>query len=430
MMLVIQGGRIIDPANGIDQQADLYVQNGKVAAIGEAPAGFEAQQTIDASGQIVVPGLIDLCAHVREPGYTQKGTIASETGAAVAGGITTLVTPPDSKPIVDTPAVAELILDRAEAAGNARVLPMGALTQGLNGEQLAPMHALHSSGCVAFSNMRRPVSNSLTLMRALEYAATHDLLVQFQPQDSTLVGKGVMHDDTTSSRLGLDGIPEAAETVEVARCLLLVEQTGVRAHFGQLTCERSVKMVQGSRDRGLPVTCDVAIHHFFLTDENVSGFDSNFYVNPPLRSQLDRAGLRQALLADEIQAICSDHQPHEAAAKQAPFASTEPGIAGLETLLPLALLLVEQGMADLPQIIEKLTSGPAKILGQEHIGNLSAGSAADICIFDPEARWALTEENSRSAGHNTPFMNYELKGQVTATVFAGELVYQRPVAEV
>jgi len=430
MMLVIQGGRVIDPANGIDQQADLYVQNGKVAAIGEAPAGFEVQQTIDASGQIVVPGLIDLCAHVREPGYTQKGTIASETGAAVAGGITTLVTPPDSKPIVDTPAVAELILDRAEAAGNARVLPMGALTQGLNGEQLAPMHALHSSGCVAFSNMRRPVSNSLTLMRALEYAATHDLLVQFQPQDSTLVGKGVMHDDTTSSRLGLDGIPEAAETVEVARCLLLVEQTGVRAHFGQLTCERSVKMVQGSRDRGLPVTCDVAIHHFFLTDENVSGFDSNFYVNPPLRSQLDRAGLRQALLADEIQAICSDHQPHEAAAKQAPFASTEPGIAGLETLLPLALLLVEQGMADLPQIIEKLTSGPAKILGQEHIGNLSAGSAADICIFDPEARWALTEENSRSAGHNTPFMNYELKGQVTATVFAGELVYQRPVAEV
>lgn len=429
-MLVIQGGRVIDPANGIDQQADLYVQNGKVAAIGEAPAGFEAQQTIDASGQIVVPGLIDLCAHVREPGYTQKGTIASETGAAVAGGITTLVTPPDSKPIVDTPAVAELILDRAEAAGNARVLPMGALTQGLNGEQLAPMHALHSSGCVAFSNMRRPVSNSLTLMRALEYAATHDLLVQFQPQDSTLVGKGVMHDDTTSSRLGLDGIPEAAETVEVARCLLLVEQTGVRAHFGQLTCERSVKMVQGSRDRGLPVTCDVAIHHFFLTDENVSGFDSNFYVNPPLRSQLDRAGLRQALLADEIQAICSDHQPHEAAAKQAPFASTEPGIAGLETLLPLALLLVEQGMADLPQIIEKLTSGPAKILGQEHIGNLSAGSAADICIFDPEARWALTEENSRSAGHNTPFMNYELKGQVTATVFAGELVYQRPAAEV
>ena len=429
MKLVIQGGRIVDPANGIDQQANLYVQAGKVAAIGEAPAGFEAEQTIDAAGQIVVPGLIDLCAHVREPGQTQKGTIASETRAAVAGGITTLVTPPNCKPIVDTPAVAELILDRADAAGNARVLPMGALTQGLNGEQLAPMHALRSSGCVAFTNMREPVSNSLTLMRALEYAATHDLLVQFQPQDNTLVGKGVMHDDTTSSRLGLDGISEAAETVEVARCLLLVEQTGVRAHFGQLTCERSVKMVQGSRDRGLPVTCDVAIHHFFLTDENVSGFDSNFHVIPPLRSQLDRAGLRQALLANEIQAISSDHQPHEAAAKQAPFASTEPGIAGLETLLPLALLLVEQGMADLPQIIEKLTAGPATILGQTAIGNLSVGSEADICIFDPEAVWALSEENSQSAGLNTPFMGVELKGQVTATVFGGELVYQRSAIE-
>lgn len=425
MKLVIQGGRVIDPANKIDQQADLYLQDGKVAALGQAPEGFEADQVLDASGQIVVPGLIDLCVHVREPGYTQKGTIASETRAAAAGGITTLVTPPNCKPIVDTPAVAELILDRAEAAGNARVLPMGALTQGLKGEQLAPLHALHSSGCVAFTNTREPVTSSLTLMRSLEYAATHDLLVQFQPQDQSLTGKGCMHEDTTSSLLGLDGIPEAAETVEVARCLLLVEQAGVRAHFGQLTCERSVKMIQGSRERGLPVTCDVAIHHFFLTDENVAGFDSNFHVMPPLRSQLDRAGLRQALLAGDIQAICSDHQPHEAAAKQAPFAATEPGIIGLETLLPLALLLVEQGMIDLPQIIDRLTSGPARILGQNQLGNLSVGSAADVCVFDPQAVWALTDDNCQSAGRNTPFIGFELKGQVTATVFGGEVVYKR-----
>ena len=424
MKLVIQGGRVIDPANNIDQQADLYIQDGKIVALSDAPVGFNADQVLDATGQIVSPGLIDLCAHLREPGYTQKGNIASETRAGAAGGVTTLVTPPNTKPIVDTPAVAELILDRAETAGNARVLPMGALTQQLKGEQLAPMHALSSSGCVAFSNVREPVRSSLTLMRALEYAATHDLLVQFQPQDESLTGKGCMHDDTTSSRLGLDGIPEAAETVEVARCLLLVEQTGVRAHFGQLTCERSVKMVMGSRERGLPVTCDVAVHHFFLTDENVSGFDSNFHLMPPLRSQLDRAGLRQAMLAGGIQAICSDHQPHEAAAKQAPFAATEPGMIGLQTLLPLSLLLVEQGLLDLSQVLEKLTSAPAKILGRDDIGNLSVGSAADICIFNPEATWALNDDNCYSEGRNTPFMGYELKGLVTTTLYGGEVVHQ------
>lgn len=424
MNILISGGRLIDPANNIDQLAELYISEGRIAAIGEAPAGFVADQQIDARDQVVCPGLIDLCAHLREPGYTQKGSIRSETRAAAAGGVTTLVTPPTTRPVVDNPAVAELIQDRAEAAGSARVLPMGALTLGLNGEQLAPMHALASSGCIAFSNGRHAVRNSLTLMRALEYAATHDLLVQFQPQDPDLTGNGSMHEDTTCTRLGLNGIPEAAETVELARCLLLVEQTGVRAHFGQLSCERSVKMIMEARERGLPVSCDVAIHHFLLTDANVNGFNSDFHLMPPLRSQLDRAGLRQALMAGGIQAICSDHQPHEAAAKQAPFAATEPGMIGLETLLPLSLLLVEQGLLELPQLIEKLTSAPAQILGLAQAGTLSVGAEADVCVFDPQHSWTFSADQIHSAGQNTPFLDFGLKGRVTATLLGGELVHQ------
>lgn len=422
-MLLIKNGRVIDPKNQRDQICDLYIKKGKVAAIGQAPEGHSISETIDASGKVVIPGLIDLCAHVREPGYTQKATIASEAAAAVAGGITTLVTPPTTKPVVDNPAVAELIIDRAEATGLAHVLPMGALTQGLLGEQLAPMHALNRSGCVAFSNARESIPSALVLLRCLEYAATHGFLVIFQPQDHNLAAKGCMHDDTTCTRLGLAGIPETAETVEVARCLLLVEQTGVRAHFGQLSAARSVRMITDARKLGLRVTADVSIHHLLLTDVNVNGFNSLFHVIPPLRSQLDRAGLLHGLVTDGIQAICSDHQPHDPAAKQAPFAATDPGISGLETLLPLGLMLVKQQLLSLPQLIEKLTSAPAAILESDK-GSLGIGSDADICIFDPEAEWTLTPENCVSAGKNTPFMGVPLKGKVTQTLINGKTVYQ------
>ncbi|MGY8868977.1 MAG: dihydroorotase [Pseudomonadales bacterium] len=422
-MLIIKNGRLIDPKNQHDKVCDLYIQNGKVISIGQAPADFLASQTIDAKGHIVIPGLIDMCAHVREPGYTQKATISSETAAAVAGGITTMITPPTTKPVVDNPAVAEMIIDRAEATGLANVMPVGALTQGLQGEQLAPMHALSRSGCVAFSNARESIPSALVLLRCLEYAATHDFLVIFQPQNHDLTGEGCMHDDTTCTRLGLTGIPETAETIEVARCLLLVEQTGVRAHFGQLSAERSVRMVTDARKRGLNVTADVSIHHLLLTDTNVNGFNSMFHVIPPLRSQLDRAGLRHGLVTDGIQAICSDHQPHDPAAKQAPFAATEPGISGLETLLPLGLMLVEQELLSLPQLIEKLTAAPAAIL-KLNKGSLGIGCDADICIFNPGAEWQLNSDNCVSAGHNSPFMNIPLKGKVTHTFMKGEMVYQ------
>ncbi|MGB0732565.1 MAG: dihydroorotase, partial [Pontibacterium sp.] len=301
MHIHIKNGRVIDPAQHLNEICDVYVVDGIIAGISEAPAGFSAEQTLDASGHIVCPGLIDMSAHTREPGFSRKGSISTESTAAVAGGITTLVTPPNTKPIIDTTAVAELIIERSEDVAKARVLPMGALTSGLKGEHLSPMFALSESGCIAFTNMRAPITSSLILTRCLEYAATHDLLVVFQPQDAALAAGGHMHEDTTCTRLGLNGIPETAETIEVSRCLLLAEQTGVRAHFGQLSCEKSVRMVMEARQRGLNVSVDVAIHHLLLIDEHVDGFDSNFHLIPPLRSQLDRAGLRQALLAGGIQ---------------------------------------------------------------------------------------------------------------------------------
>ncbi len=423
MMIKIENGRLIDPANDIDKVTNLYIENGVVIAIGDAPAQCQVTQVIDATDQIVCPGIIDLSTHLREPGFTHKATIASETNAAASAGITTLVCQPTTKPVIDSTAVAELIQDRAKASAKAKVMPIGALTVNLEGKQLSPMAALTNSGCIAFSNARSTVENSQALLRCLEYAKTHELLVMFNPQDNSLVSNGVMHEGSTSSEMGLIGIPESAETIEVARCLILIEQSGVRAHFGQISCERSISLIAQARNNGLPVTADVAIHHLFFTDENAKGFNSMFHVQPPLRSQLDRAGLLNAIVTDGIHAICSDHQPHEDAAKHAPFAATEAGISGLETLLPLGLQLVEQGLISLSQLIEKLTSSPAKIL-QIESGALHIGAAADITIFDQSHSWEVDADSLNSAGKNSIFIGSTLKGKVTHTLLDGKLVYK------
>lgn len=424
MNMQISGGRVIDPAAGLDQITDLFIRNGEIVGIGAAPDDFYVEETLDATGQVVCPGFIDLCAHLREPGETHKGNIASETAAAAAGGITTLITPPTTRPVVDTPAVAELIQDRAADAGFARVLPMGALTQGLQGEQLAPLHALAGSGCIAFSNARQPIKSTLNLLRCLEYAATFDLLVVFQAQDFSLSSNGCMHEGANATRMGLSGVPEAAETIEVSRCLLLIEQTGVRAHFGQLSCERSVQLIHAAQQRGLKVTADVAAHHLILSDEQVNQFDSSLHLQPPLRGALDRAGLIQGLLAGTVAAICSDHQPQDLISKQAPFAETAPGLSGVETLLAICLSLVDKKLIELPQLIEKLTLAPANILGLDS-GSLAIGKPADICVFDPDLRWLVNADTLRSAGKNTPFYGKELKGRVTTTLLGGRVVYQR-----
>lgn len=418
----IIGARLIDPASGTDQVTDLFLQAGKVTAIGQAPAGFEAETRIDAQGLVAAPGLVDLNAALREPGYSRKGNVDSETRAAAAGGVTSLCCPPLTRPVLDTPAVAELILDRAREAGHAKVFPIGALTRNLAGEQLAELVALRDTGCVAFGNGLAPMSSSRTLRRAMEYAATFDLTLVLQPQDADLAEGGLAHEGATAGFLGLAGIPESAETVALARDLLLVEQSGVRAHFSQITSARGAEMIAEAQARGLPVTADVAMYQLLLTDDALTGFSSLYHVQPPLRSQADREGLRQAVKSGVIGAIASHHQPHEADAKLAPFAATEPGISSVELLLPLAMSLVEDGLLDLPTLLARLTAGPARAL-RLPAGRVAVGAPADLVLFDPKDR-TQAGEAWHSRGRNCPFIGDSLPGRVRYTFMDGHLTFQ------
>ncbi len=418
----ILGAQVIDPVSGRDEIADIFLQHGKIAAIGQAPAGFEAQQTIDAHGLIAAPGLVDLAVALREPGYSRKGSIASETLAAAAGGITSLCCPPQTRPVLDTAAVTELILDRARESGHAKVFPIGALTRNLAGEQLSELVALREAGCVAFGNGLSEFASNRNLRRALEYAATFDLTVIFHSQDSDLAEGGLAHEGAAASFLGLSGIPETAETVALARNLLLVERSGVRAHFAQLTSARGAELIAQAQARGLPVTADVAMYQLILTDEALHGFSSLYHVQPPLRSAADRDGLREAVKTGVITAISSHHQPHEADAKLAPFGETEPGISSADVLLPLALTLVEDGLLDLPTLLARLTSGPAAALALP-AGKLQAGLPADVVLFDRNSS-TLVGESWYSKGRNCPFMGHCLPGSVRYTIVDGRISYQ------
>jgi dihydroorotase len=420
--LRLTGGRVIDPANKVDGVMDVYIAAGRIAALGRAPPGFSVAQDIDAGGRIVCPGLVDLCARVREPGQEHKATIATESAAAAAGGITTLCCPPDTNPVVETPADIELIRQRAEKIGKTRIVTLGALTHGLDGERLSEMAALKQAGCVGVSNALRPLANTLVLRRALEYAATFGLTVFLHANDHWLSASGCAHEGRVATRLGLPGIPEAAETAAVARDLTLIEQTGIRAHFCRLTSARAVHMVARAQFDGLPVTADAAIPYLYLTEFDISDFDSRCHVIPPLRTTQDRQQLREALKRGTLSALCSDHQPHEADAKLRSFPSTEPGISGLDTLLSLALRLVDEHVIGLEDLIHRLTAGPAKILGLPS-GTLSVGAVADVCIFDPGMTWRVDTDTIKSNGHNTPFMGWEMKGRVTHTLLAGKLVH-------
>lgn len=424
MRIAIRGGRLIDPAHGLDAVHDLFIADGSIVGVARAPDGFKTDQEIDARNRIVCPGLIDLCARLREPGQEHKATIASETRAAARAGITTLVCPPDTNPVIDETAVIELIRRRAKAAGLARVLTLGALTRGLQGEQLAEMAALKDAGCVGVSNALRPIVNTLVLRRSLEYAATHDLTVFLTPMDFWLSADGCAHDGIVATRLGLTGIPVAAETTIVARDLALIEDIGVRVHFCRLSSARAVELVARAQAQGLPVTADVSAHHLHLTETALDRFDSLCHVQPPLRSTQDRDGLRAGLASGVLSALCSDHQPHEPDAKQVPFSDTEPGISGLDTLLVLGLRLVEDGVLPLSTVIERLTLGPARLLGLKKIGHLGIGATADVCIFDPYHVWSLEVRTMGSRGHNSPFLGWQFRGRVSHTLLAGRLVYE------
>ena len=418
----IHGGHLVDPANGIDAPADLYIADGRIAAIGKAPEGFSAALTLDASGLHVIPGLVDLCARLREPGQEHKASIDSECRAAVAGGITTLCCPPDTTPVIDTPAVVELIRHRASQTHAARVVSLAALTRNLDGEHLSEMAALKQAGCVGVSNALHPLASTQIERRAFEYAATFDLSVFLHADDPALSASGCLHEGQLSTRLGLPGIPEAAETVAVARDLALIQQTGVRAHFCRLTTERAVRMVARAQFDGLPVSADVAIPYLYLTELDAAEFNPDFHFIPPLRTQDDRSRLIAGLGDGTLGALCSDHQPHEADAKLAPFPATEPGASGLDTLLPLTLKLVQEKHLTLSEAIARVTCGPAAILNLP-CGELGIGRVADLCIFDADAHWQVKSENLLSRGKNTPFAGWEMPGRVRYTLRDGHVVF-------
>ncbi|MDD2737370.1 MAG: dihydroorotase [Methylomonas lenta] len=420
--ILIKNGRIIDPANSIDAIGSLCIADGKVLQVINPATDFTPDQVIDAAGQIVCPGFIDLSVRLREPGHSQKGTIKSETRAALSAGVTSLCLPPDTKPCIDSPAVVEYIKDKAEAANYPQIYSIGALTQRLDGNELSSMFALKQAGCIAVSNARAPLGNLLILRRAMEYASSHDLLLLYRANEAALSGKGCAHEGAIATRYGLPGIPVAAESIALAQALELAQLTGCRIHISQISCKQSVIKIQQAKKYGLNVTADVAIHQLHLTENDVTPFDSHYHVIPPFRSEEDCYYLCDGLANGTIDAICSDHQPHDLDAKLGAFPETEPGIAALETLLPLTLKFADQHKLELTQALAGLTQNPAAILGLD-AGSLTAGFQADICIFDPKQKWEVNPETWRSAGRNTPYWQQTLTGKVTHTLQAGRLVY-------
>jgi len=422
MRIEIVNGHIIDPKNGIDQQGSLYIAEGKIVGIMQAPDGFSADTSINAQGYIVCPGFADLSTRLREPGQSHKATMKSETKAAASAGFTSLCIPPDTIPVIDSPAIVELIEDKAEKCGYPHIYPIAALTQKLAGTELSVMHALKKAGCIAVSHAYHALQNLLVLRRAMEYAATYDLLLIYCPQEAALSNHGCAHEGAMASRYGLPGIPVAAETIALMQCIELIEQTGCRVHFRGLSCARSVDLIAKAKAAGLPVTADVAMHQLHLTDADMRPYDSYYHVQPPLRSKRDRDALLAGIQSGAIDSICSDHQPHDIDAKLGAFPETEPGISSLETMLPLMLRLVAQKILTLAQGIAKLSSEPARILGI-NAGGLALGNVADVCVFNANESWQINAETWQSRGQNTPFWQETMQGKVACTIQAGKIIY-------
>jgi dihydroorotase len=424
MKTQISGARIPGHSKAEPATENVLIVDGVIAEIGDDSAGWEVDESINASGLLLLPGLVDLCARLGEPGFPQKGTIASESLAAAAGGFTTLCCPPDSRPILDSTAAIKDLQTRVQQTSPIHIHALGAMTEALQGQALSDMAALKHMGCLGVSNARKPLPDALVVRCAMQYAASLNLTVFLNPEDPALAANGCAHEGRVASRLGLPGIPAAAECAALARDLVLIEDTGVRAHFCRLSSRRAAEMIEQAQAMGLAVTADVAIHQLFLTDMDLSQFDALCHTSPPLRDQDDRDYLRDAVKRGTIMAICSDHCPHERDAKLAPFAATEPGISGLDTTLSLALRLVDEGVIELADLGLRLASGPAAILGLPG-SKVEIGAAADLCLVDPEKIWRVSAESLRSQGKNTPFAAWELRGQVQRTLVAGETVYQQ-----
>lgn len=427
MKLHIKNGRLIDPANGIDAQQDVYIAGGKIVAIGKAPADFVAGKVIDASGLVVAPGLVDLSARLREPGYEYKATLESEMQAAMQGGVTSLICPPDTDPVLDEPGLVEMLKHRAKSLNQAHVYPLGALTVGLKGKALTEMAELTEAGCVGFSQADEPVLDTTVLLSALQYAKTFDYTVWLRPQDPHLGRHGIAHSGPAASRLGLSGVPVMSETIALYTIFELVRATGARVHLCRMSSAAGLELVRAAKREGLPVTCDVGAHHIHLSDMDIGFFDSNARVNPPFRSQRDRDAIRAALTDGTVDAICSDHTPVDDDEKLLPFGEASPGATGLELLLSLSLKWAQEAGAEGDAVVNavaKITADAARVAGLP-AGNLSVGSIADVCVFDPQVRWKVEAKALASQGKHTPFLGYELSGQVKTTIVSGHVAFIR-----
>jgi dihydroorotase len=422
MKLAIRNGRVVDPASKLDGRADVFLDDGRIVALGSAPSGFTADRTLEASGLVVAPGFVDLCARMREPGA--DGALKVESHAALAGGITGVVCPPDTDPPLDEPGLVRMLRQRSREAAGARLYPLGALTAGLGGEALAEIETLAEVGCVAFAQTGTLPHDNSVLLQAMRYARTFDLPIWLRPVDDTLAGRGVAAAGAVAGRLGLQSVPEMAETVALHTVFELQRATGARIHLCRLSSSGGVELVRRAKREGLPVTCDVGIHHVHLIDVDIGYFDSNFRLDPPLRSSRDRDAIRAGLADGTIDAICSDHTPVDADDKLLPFDEAAPGATALETLLPLVLKWATENNITLLDALGKITSIPGQILG-EPTGRLAVGAKADICVFDPDQPWRPEAAQLVSHGKNTPFSSYELIGRARYTLVGGDVRFAK-----
>jgi dihydroorotase len=424
MNLLIKGGRVIDPSQKIDDTLDILVENGSVKEVGKGLTAAAGTETIDATGKYVVPGLIDMHVHLRDPGLEYKEDIISGTKAAVAGGFTSVCCMPNTKPVIDNKTVASYIINKAKSEGFCNVFPVGSITYGLSGDRMSEMGELKESGCVAVSDDGKPVNNSELMMRALQYAAGIGIMVISHAEELELVGEGTMNEGFTSTELGLKGIPRVAEDIATARETMLAEYTGTPIHIAHVSTKGSVRIIREAKARGVKVTCETAPHYFTLTDDAVRGYNTNAKMNPPLREAEDVAAIKEGLKDGTIDVIATDHAPHHQDEKDVEFNVAMNGIIGLETSLPLSLALVENGVITLNQLVDKMTCIPSNILGLNR-GTLKAGSVADITLIDPKCEWVVEADKLASKSKNTPWLGKRMCGGAAATIVNGKLVYKR-----
>ncbi len=422
-----QGARLIDPWSGRDEVADLHVADGRIVAVGAAPAGFKADRVIAAGGRVVMPGLVDLAARLREPGFEYRASLESEMQAAVAGGVTSLVCPPDTDPTLDEPGLIEMLKHRARVLALAHLYPTGALTVGLGGERLTEMAELTEAGCVGFSQANQPIVDTRVIMRALQYAHTLGYTVWLHPNDPHLGRDGVAHSGAVATRLGLAGVPVLAETIALLTIIELVRATGCRVHLCRLSSAAGIELVRTAKAAGLPITADVAVHHLHLIDIDIGYFDSRMRVDPPFRSQRDREAIRRGLQDGTIDAICSDHTPVDEDSKVLPFGEAEPGVTGLELLLPLTLKWASEEKIPLTEALARVTAVPARIAGVQAEGpqGLAVGAVADLCLVDLADAWRVDDQSLVSQGKDTPYHGRELEGRVALTLVEGRVVHER-----